>query len=93
MEVGDAITCSEDEDQCRILLGVWVLGIHELNLKVPWPLSPPSFIHSSSAGIAPSCQVRPLKHLKLKLFVSICLALDDYEYLPVVFSNVCHFGN
>ena len=52
--------------ESSILLGVWVLGIHQLKveLKSPTALSPPSFIHSSSAGIAPSCQVRPLEALK-----------------------------
>lgn len=37
MEVGDAITCSEDGEQCRILLGVGVLGIHQLKVELKSP--------------------------------------------------------
>ena len=39
MEVGDAITCFEDGDQCRILLGVGVLGIHHLEVELESPTS------------------------------------------------------
>ena len=37
MEVGDTISCFEDGDQCRILLGVGVLGIHHLEVELKSP--------------------------------------------------------
>ena len=69
MQACDAVTCFKNGDQCRIFLGVGVLGIHQLKVELPRPLSPPSFIHTSSAGIAPSCQVRPLEDLKISTII------------------------
>lgn len=37
VEVGGAITCFKDGDQCRILLGVGVLGIHQLKVEFEGP--------------------------------------------------------
>ena len=44
-------------------LGWGTFNICSVNLKLPWPLSPPNFSHISLAGIAPSCHVNPVDDL------------------------------
>ena len=56
MKVGDTIVSSNTQ-VLWTALGVSIFTIWKLILNVPLPLSPPIFIHTSLAGINPSCQV------------------------------------
>jgi hypothetical protein len=59
VQVGYTVPNHKDGDQGCILMGVGVVYVHELNIKLE-ALSPPSFIHNSSSGMALLRHVRPL---------------------------------
>ena len=64
VEVSSAISCLECRNEGGVIGGiVWVtFTTCMFILKLPWPLSPPSFTHTSLEGMV-SCQVRPLGDL------------------------------
>ena len=75
MEVGDTVPSCEVWTE----LGVAILTIWKFILNVPPPLSPPIFIHTSLAGMNPSCQVSLLVlheklHVKMLNFAMVCLS-------------------
>ena len=53
-------------------LGLMTFIICIVSLKLPWPLSPPSFTHISCGGIAPSCQVSPSGELHCITVQKVC---------------------